>query len=300
MSRLRVPNATWTVVAFAAALVAGGLTLSWAADGVYSTGLFELGDGNPPPGFPGMADIVLSGEQAGPDWEEIFDANGVPREDVIASYGGGLAVFCADDISLGSGFESTAVAYGGAGVMNGVADADHDIGNAYVYTTADSVGDLVVYAGIERLGAGSSFVELELNQMKFRLGHGGYGVGIPWEIDGYRDGGDVLVRITFADGAVQSMTVEGWGQGGWQLLTGVVGEGCDLSELACVIANDTIIEGGPWPNFDTAGNPEEIAVNRFVELGVNVDALLGLQPEFTTVQIRTPEDIAFGYFGEGR
>jgi hypothetical protein len=32
---------------------------------------------------------------------------------------------------------------------------------------------------------------------------------------------------------------------------------------------------------------------------VNVGALLGADPLYTTVRMRTPEDAAFGYLGEG-
>jgi len=300
MHRLKDRKKMWRAVAVAAALVAGLLASSWAGDGVYSTGKFELGDGNAPPGFPAAADILLNGEQAGPDWEEIFDANGVPRQDVIASYGGQWAVFVADDVSLGSGLESTAIAVPGASVENGVVSADDDIGNAYVYTTFDSGGNLLVYGGVERLGSGNSYVEFEVNQVKYRLGRGGYGIGLPWAIDGRRTSGDVVVRITFANGAVASMSVSGWQDGGWQPLAQVAGEGCDFDELACVIANGSVIDGGPWQSFDPAAEPGEISVNRFAEFGVNLGALVGFQPAFVTVQIRTPQDIAFGYFGEGR
>ena len=72
----------------------------------------------------------------------------------------------------------------------------------------------------------------------------------------------------------------------------VGGEGCDGAETLCVVCNAGLIDGGPW-------DPRRIDPNRFVELGVNAGALLGVQPSYTTVRIRTPEDTAFGYFGEG-
>ncbi len=222
----------WCTLAVAIAVVLLGASVQvLAEDGVYSSGTFELGDGEAPPGFPAAADIMLDAEQSGPDWEEIFDANGLPRDEVIAQYGGQWALFFADDISLGSGFESTALADPGDRVKNGVADADHDIGNAYVYTTFDTANNLIVYGGAERLGGGDSYLEFEFNQQKFRLGHGGYGQGVPWEIVGARSVGDVLVRVSFAGGAVASMTVDSWTDTGWQPLTDVVGEGCDLDEL---------------------------------------------------------------------
>jgi hypothetical protein len=290
----------WSLLAAAIAAVFVGASVQvLAEDGVYSSGTFELGDGKAPPGFPAAADILLDAEQVGPDWEEIFDENGVPRQEVIAQYGGQWALFFDDDISLGSGFESTALAEPGDRVENGVADADHDIGNAYVYTTFDGDGNLIAYAGAERLGGGDSYLEFEFNQQHFRLGHGGYGRGVPWEIVGERLIGDVVVRVSFTNGVVASMAVNTWTDAGWHPLSEVAGEGCDLDELACVIANGDIIDGGPWVNFDTADNPEEISINHFAELGLNIGTLLGGSPEYKTVQIRTPQDIAFGYFGEG-
>ena len=49
---------------------------------------------------------------------------------------------------------------------------------------------------------------------------------------------------------------------------------------------------GPW-----GSGP--IARNRFGEFGVNVGVLVGAQPDYVTIQLRTPQDVAFGYFGEG-
>ena len=69
----------WGAVVLAAALSAGLFVTSWAGDSVYSSGLLELGDGVPPPGMPGMADITANPEQNGPDWAEVFDAEGTPQ-----------------------------------------------------------------------------------------------------------------------------------------------------------------------------------------------------------------------------
>lgn len=276
----------------------GTAQIGVAGDGLYSQGMFELGDGNPPPGFPAMADVLEDADQIGPDWGEVFNPDRSPRHDIISGYGGQWALFVPDDISLGTGFESTALV-GSNSVINATADAQHDIGNAYVYATSDSSGNLVLYAGAERLGGGTSYFEFEFNREIFRLGHGGFGQGVPWEIVGRQLDGDIRIRVSFTEGAITSMVVDHWVGTGWLPLSDVAGEGCDVDEYACIIANDTIIDGGPWANFDTIDNPEELSAHRFAEFGVNVGALLGSQPEYATVQIRTPQDIAFGYFGEG-
>ena len=55
------------------------------------------------------------------------------------------------------------------------------------------------------------------------------------------------------------------------------------------------IYAGPWADIDA----DTLMADRFAEFGVNVGALLGTDPQFTTLCIRTPQDIAFGYFAEG-
>lgn len=274
-------------------------------DSVYDGGLFELGDAQAPPGFPGMANILLSTEQSGPDWEDVFDADGAWRDDdgngvpdFQELYGGYWAVFSADDVSLGSGFESTALHPDGR-IYNATAAAQHDIGNAYVYWTVDSIGNLVLFAAAERLGGGDSHVEFEFNQDLIRLGRGGYGRGEPWQLVGDRLSGDILIKATFAEGALGTVEASAWDGSTWLPLGAIAGESCNAGETLCAVCNSSEIDGGPWANFDTAGDPEQISGGHFVEVGVNVGALLGAQPDFTTVRLRTPQDAAFGYFSQG-
>jgi hypothetical protein len=283
-------------------------------DGVYQSDVFELGDGQPPPGMPGMANILDDPVQGGPDWAALFTADGKPRDDFPLDgsgnplgngipdykelYNGQWAVFTTDYVSLGTGFEGSAL-YPDGRVYNSVAAAQHDIGNAYVYSTFSGAGNLMLFAGAERLGVGNSQLELEFNQTKFRLGHGGYGRGEPWEVVGQRTVNDLLIVVQFADGALGNIQASSWDGENWVLLESFSGEGCSLSESLCAVCNSTVIDGGPWANFDTEGDPEQIAANRFVEVGINAGALLGSQPGYDTVRIRTPQDAAFGYFAEG-
>ena len=115
-----------------------------AQESVYDPTLFELGDGQPPPGMPGMANILDDSGQAGPDWASLFQADGTYRDDYppdgngdplgngvpdyLELHGGQWVVFTADDVSLGTGFESTALHPDGR-IYNSVADAEHDLGN---------------------------------------------------------------------------------------------------------------------------------------------------------------------------
>jgi hypothetical protein len=298
----------------ASILLVGSLIAQDSGDTVFSGELFELGDGQPPPGMPGVADILDDVEQAGPDWSSLFSADGTAKDDYpydetgnplgngIADYkelyNGQWVVFTADDVSLGSGFEGTAL-YEDGRVYNAVAQADHDIGNAYIYSTVDASGNTVLFGGAERLGGGDSHLEIEFNQGHFRLGHGGYGRGEPWEVVGERATDDLLVVLNFTAGALGAVEVSSWDGATWVALDSFSAEGCNAAQTFCAVCNDLEVDGGPWPNHDTTGDPEQISASRFVEVGLNVGALLGVQPSFTTVRLRTPQDTAFGYFAEG-
>jgi len=308
MPETRRNSVIHAAVLLIAVLSAGPLATSWAGDGVYSSGMFELGDGQPPAGMPGMADISADPTQGGPDWAELFNADGSARDDYPYDgagnpmgngvpdfkelYGGQWAVFTADYVSVGSGFEGDALKADGR-VFNSVVEADHDLGNAYVYSTTDSSGNLVLYAAVERLGDGDSTIQLEFNQDHYRLGRGGYGIGVPWQVDGSRYEGDVLVTLTFSGGALGGVSASTWTGSSWLPLSIISGESCDAAEFLCAVSNAAAIDGGAWDG-------QAIEAGRFVELGVNVGALVsGTQPVFTTVRFRTPQDAAFGYFGEG-
>jgi hypothetical protein len=285
MSAPRACRAFALGIAMASAI----LLVAPAVAGVYGTGLFQLGDGEQPAGFAGAARIQNMDGQAGPDWADLFTASGEARSD-LGALGGRWAVFISDDVSLGYGFESTALA-GPDSVRNGTARSADDIGNAYAYAARDLSGNTILYLGVERLADGNSAVEFELDQALVRLGHGGFGHGAPWQILGARQPGDLLVRLEFAGEALSSATVSVWASG-WHQLSGTTGEGCDESANLCAIANASAIESGPWGSG-------QLAAGRFVEIGLDLGALLGVDPALQSLRIRTPGDIAFGYIQEG-
>jgi len=288
--------------------LAGAASHVSLSDGVYSSGLFELGDGQAPPGMPGAADITASLDQTGPDWAELFNADGTARDDYPADdagnpvgngtpdylelYGGRWAVFTDDYVSMGSGLDGTAL-YPDGRVYAATVAPENDLGNAFVYTTQDSQANTVLYAGVQRLGSGNSNLEIEFNQDHFRLGHGGFGKNVPFQVLGNRQDGDVLVKLAFVDGLLGGTEAKVWTSGTWVPLSSVSGEGCDEGETLCSVANATAIVGGPW------NGGQQLAANSLVEMGINVGALVGTQPNFTTIRLRTPQDTAFGYFAEG-
>lgn len=292
-----------------ALLIGAGFLLGSApasAQGVYGSGLFELGDGQPPAGMPGLADIAGDPAQAGPDWADLFgpdgkpvddfpyDANGNPLGDGVPDYrqvwGGDGVAFVADDVSLGVAQETSARC--DKGVRRATAAADQDLGFAYFYRTHDGQGRGVLYAGFERLGDGFGTLELEFNQAHFDLGHGGFGVDAPWSIEGTRTPGDLEVTIDFGPLA-SSATLSTWDGQGWTAVAALAGEGCDGAESFCLIGNASEIEAGPWT---AAAGTQTIPAGRFFELGVRLPGAAGAG--FVTVQLRTPQDVAFGYFGE--
>jgi hypothetical protein len=312
---LRLNSLALAFLALLASFVLVGSSIAQdSGDSVYDSGDFELGDGQPPPGMPGMANIVEEAAQAGPDWASLFNADGSPRDDYPDDgggnpvgngipdyrelYGGQWVVFAADDISLGTGLERTALHADGR-VYNAVAAADHDIGNAYIYSAVGDSGNALLFGGAERLGTGDSHLEIEFNQELVRLGHGGYGTSEPWELVGDRTAGDLMVVLNFTTGALGTIEAKSWDGEAWTLLDSFTGEGCNTDETLCAVCNSTDIDGGPWANYDTTGDPEQISADRFVEVGINAGALLGNQPSYTTVRLRTPQDTAFGYFAEG-
>ena len=306
MTRLRartIPVYAATALGLVALLL-GGPGLRAQETRVYDNGLFQLD-----PTIPGNADIIGSPgipSEAGPDWEDLFDAEGKLRDEAPANgipdyvdlYGGQWAVFTADDVSRGAAVDFTARQ--GDRVVNGMVDEQNDLSNAYVYSTFDPLGNLVLYAGAERLSSDDSWIEWEFNQAHIRLGRGGYGRGEPWEITGGNLDGDLLVRLSFEGGFPANLKIWVWDETeGWDRIENFDGEDCNAEQTVCVVANGQEIDGGPWPNFDSGGDPELITPYRFAELGANVGALLGYQPAYTSIQLRTPTDIAFGYFAEG-
>jgi hypothetical protein len=282
-------------------------------EGVYSSGLFELGDGQPPPGMPGLANIAPNPLQNGPDWADLFSADGSPKDeypldgegnplgngvpDYRELFGGRWAIFEADYVSLGSGFDGTVRAADG-GVKNGTVAAVDDIGNSYVYEALDPAGNVILYGAVERLADGDTTIEFEFNQGLRRLGHGGYGKGIPWKIEGQPQDNDVTVTLRFAAGQLAAIEASKRVGEAWQQIASVFGEGCDANESLCAVGNEGAIDAGPWPNFDGGSYPGQISPHRFAEFGINVGVLLGAQPRYRTVLMRTPGDASFGYFGE--
>jgi hypothetical protein len=299
-----------TLLLLAAAIAVPGSLLigqQIAAQAV-DEGTFELGDGLQPIA-PGIAELLGDPGQPGPDWEDLFnadrtlkdevDASGQPGSNGISDYfdlhGGLYAVFVADQVSAGLLQDTTTLVDGQ--VQRGQVPASEDIGNAYVYATHNSQGQLLLYAGAERVGTGDGLLQFEFNQSHVRLGH-----GPPWSITGKKKSGDLNVRMNFAGGVLGSVEIQSWSAAdkSYQTILTLPGEGCDDQRTACVICNSFSVDGGAWENYDSSGNPvDTLAPSSFAELGLNVGAILGANVDYTSIQVKTASDVAFAYFAEG-
>ncbi len=228
-----------------------------------------------------------------PDWGAIFSPDGR----VLDLKGGLEAVFLEDKISDGLGLDMSVVAPAEtATVDNGVVPAPGDLGNGYVYATNDSAGNLIVYAGVERLDApGDTYVEFEFNQEVVKVNS-----GVPWPVYGTRAAGDIVVRLRFAAGVLTGAEFGVWDGNVFQLVSsaetaGMPCGGADGVHVFCT---------GPPPMesvsdevWDPAGTPVETRrPDSFVEFGVSVVGLVGSNVEFTSILVRTPQDVILDSF----
>ena len=225
-----------------------------------------------------------------PDWAAIFSPDGT-----VTDMQGGLdAVFLEDKVSDGVGIDMTVSAdhVDHSRVDNGIVAAAHDLGNGYVWATTNVAGEMLLYAGVERLDSlTDTSVEFEFNQGIVRVFQ-----GRPWPIRGSRTEGDLLVRVNFTGGAISSGEFLRWdGVGSWiPLISGP--EGCAQPDYRFCT--------GPLPMqsvqadvWDAAYNAVQVRQpNNFLEIGINVASLLGSNIEFTSIQVRTPEDVILNSF----
>jgi hypothetical protein len=302
----------WTLilVILLALLGAPGL---YAQSTLGSDPVFELGDGLEPPA-PGIADI-LGSEQPGPDWDDLFNADGTWRDEFDEFGNPGAngvpdfldtwgifptrrdVVFVQDAISADTELDPTALVAEGIG--EAIVGFAHDIGNAYAYTAFNGDLDSVLYIGAERLASASgipSFMLFEFNQ-----------------VGGAPSIGDIRVRADF-DGYLRSIEIAHFEQVGmedeepifdWVAVEAIPvnpedpAEQCNLGGTACAVCNGITVDGGSWSNFDENGQETTtLAPDTFLEVGLNLSQLVGagLDLRFDEMQIVTPEDYVNGGF----
>lgn len=245
--------------------------------------------------LPGHANLVGAGGP-GPGWGDIFDSSGKVKD----LRGGVNAAFIEDNISAGVATDMS-VLISADYVNNGTVQAVNDLGNAYVYRTADAAGNLVLFAGVERLGVteGTTYIDFEFSQDKIQV----WG-GIPWKIHGQNTAGDLAVRMNFVEGVLRSVEFRQFaadGSGEYRILKTawpIDGQACSGSDGLYAFCSGASVTGLAATNqdiWDNWGTPVSVpAADQFVEVGVNVGRLLGSNPNYSSLTLKTPEDIAFG------
>ncbi len=280
------------------------------------TGLAAQAD----PNAGAVKDLLGASDSLGLDWSKLFDAEGRPLDDVdgfgspgpngvpdyIDWYGGfdGLAI--GDNISAGVAVDMSVMAGGPAlaqcTVFNGAVQATADLGNSYAYATLDSNGEQVMYVGVEHLNQGaSSTLEIEFNQGVVRVTN-----GEPWPMRGGRQADDLLVRVDITLGVVSAVEVKRWvgsgGSGSFQtaaLYGGLESSPCNGTPTVTLFCGGAPPIAAAQEVWDSAGNPvTSTPPDSFFEIGVSVGSLLGGPAEFTSIQLRTVDDIALGAFGQ--
>lgn len=236
-------------------------------------------------GFAGLA--VAQDTLLRPNWSAIFGPDGK----VVDLKGGLEALFLEDKVSDGIGLDMSAIVPAEKPTVdNALVDAANDLANGYVYAAKDSSGDLQIYAGVERFDSTTdTYVEFEFYQDLVQVQG-----SAPWLIHGERRKGDVQVRVNFVGGQLSSATFKRWDGLAHQTVATVAadkGSGCDGTDYLVCSGQPPLhpISDEVW---DAAGTPVTVPEpDSFVEIGFNVSVLLGSKVEFTSLQVRTPQDI---------
>ncbi|HET9477266.1 MAG TPA: prealbumin-like fold domain-containing protein, partial [Dehalococcoidia bacterium] len=280
------------VVSLFSAAVAVWFASSMMTQAVHDDGFFELeGD-------------IADGPASPPDWASIFGAGG----DVAHLDGGVAAAFIADDISPAGLNDDTVFTSGGTKNEQQPSEdwnwgtqsvpAKDDLSNVYAFGILDDRGELIVYAGVERLATeGASHVDLEFNAQEISLDEAPPCDDEPCHFLGDKTPGDVLVAMDFRrGGALGELRVYQWSGDAYIQVNGAYlsGEGCNdpggfAGGVICAFNNDgPADDGGPWVNYDRHGDEiADLEENSFTEFGVNLTALLGDTPCITSFMAHT-------------
>jgi hypothetical protein len=228
-----------------------------------------------------------------PDWGAHFRPDG----SAIRAAGVVDALFLEDRISDGIGIDMSVTVDGTRSqVDNGVVPGPDDLGNGYVLARTDNLGSLIYHLAVERLAStADTWIEFELNQGIVRVRS-----GAPWPIEGERRVGDLVVRVSYTAGTLARAELFVWDGFGFRAAGGApsAGSGCTDAGPVLMFCDGPPPLHSPHPQaWDARWLPVAAAPpDSFVEIGVNVAALLGKNVDYTTVQVRTPRDIILDWF----
>ena len=217
----------FVIAAGVLAAFAIAVTVGWPliVSAIHDDGHFEL-EGN-----------IADSPAAGPDWGSIFDSSGN-----IADLDGGLAAgFAMDDISPAGLVDHTVFTAGGTknnqqpsvdwqwGTQS--VPAKDDLSNVYAFGTVNASGQLIIYAGLERLAPnGSSHIDIEFTAEAIALDEAPPCNNEPCDFTGNKTVGDILVGMEFENGgALGALRVYRWNGSNYIAIPGAVltGEGCN-------------------------------------------------------------------------
>ena len=190
-------------------------------------------------------------------------------------------------------------------LYNGAVSAAHDLGNAYYLLALSQTGGLRLYTGVERLRSDlPTFIEFELNQIPV-----GVDSGIPWwHIKGQRQNGDLLVRFNITAGNLSSVELAVWNESYFHIFesdTQVLGNGCreHFNYIYCVGSPPLDRSQQLIEVWDQDYHPlDPVLADSFIELGIDFARMLDSATEFSSLYIRTPEDVvmtSFRSIGQG-
>jgi hypothetical protein len=161
-----------------------------------------------------------------------------------------------------------------------------------VWVTTDTAGNELLYAGVERLASFfDTYVEFEFNQAVVQVES-----GAPWPIYGESTVGDLLVRVNFKAGQISSTEFMRWDGTDYKTVATAGPNGCGGTDTRSCAGAPPMLSPQPQV-WDAAYHMVQVPrPDSFVEIGVNVTSLLGADVEFTSIQVRTPQDIILDSF----
>ncbi|HEX9681994.1 MAG TPA: hypothetical protein VGA13_02845 [Acidimicrobiales bacterium] len=319
--RRRSTQTRAAATAIALALVTGTLAVTVQPVGaVHDADLFELGVDDPALG----TDIAGNGDPTdGPDWADLFNAQGEVQAGAIVAPGL-AATFVDDDLSSKGLVDQTTFASSNknndpVSTWNwdkGNNPPKDDLSNIYGYATRTHVvdeapsGDLIVYVGIERLAPeGDSHIDIELNQDDIGLDEdipcNDPGPDpTPCAFVGEKTVDDVLIVMDFENGgSVGFLDIRKWNGVEYEEVLTVGGEGCNPAnsfpvDVVCGFNNGKTIPTGSWQSYDRHGTPViNLEPNAFTEVGLNITQLLdvspGAEPCITSINAKSRTSASF-------
>ena len=171
--------------------------------------------------------------------------------------------------------------------------------NVYSYAATNPANShLIIYSGFERIAPnGDSHIDIEFYQNQVHLDQTTPCPKAPCFFVGQHTPGDVIVSMDFLiGGTLGSFSARTWTGSSYSLLVNATGEGCSGSGSICAFNNGAPIAGGSWPSYDSHANvlnPDIIPTNGFTNFGIDVTALLGNTPCFSTTIGKTRSSGSF-------